>query len=169
LPEKPSKSVSGDDTPAPVKKAAPVKVTTLNSTSKPSTTSSTDDDGGSAAPSRKPPKRVARAESGTASDAYDPGSGSVASSGGTGYVAVLASIPHSSSSRINALKRYADMQQKYSSALSGKTPDIASANLGAKGQYDRLIVGPPGSRQEASSVCAELKAQGYSSCWVTSY
>lgn len=164
----PSKSVSGDDTPAPVKKAAPVKVTTLNSTSKPST-SSTDDDGGSAVPSRKPPKRVARAESGTASDAYDPGSGSVASSGGTGYVAVLASIPHSSSSRINALKRYADMQQKYSSALSGKTPDIAAANLGAKGQYDRLIVGPPGSRQEASSVCAELKAQGYSSCWVTSY
>jgi len=171
LPEaKPSKSVSGDDTPAPVKKAAPVKITTLNSTSKPSTTSSIDDDDNSAAaPSRKPLKRVARAESGTASDAYDPGSGSVATSGGTGYVAVLASIPHSSSSRIDALKRYADMQQKYSSALSGKTPDIAAANLGAKGHYDRLIVGPPGSRQEANSVCTELKAAGYSNCWVTSY
>jgi len=166
-----SKPVSGDDTPAPVKKAAaaPVKIKTLNSTSKPSATSSIDDDGAPAAPSRKPLKRVARAESGTASDAYDPGSGSVASSGGTGYVAVLASIPHSSSSRIDALKRYADMQQKYSSALSGKTPDISSANLGAKGHYDRLVVGPPGSRQEANSVCAELKAAGYSNCWVTSY
>jgi hypothetical protein len=169
---RPSKPVSGDDTPAPVKKAAaPVKITTLNSTSKPSTTSSIADDGNSAAPSRKPLKRVARAESGTTSDAYDPasGSGSVATSGGTGYVAVLASIPHSSSSRIDALKRYADMQQKYSSALSGKTPDISTANLGAKGRYDRLVVGPPGSRQEASSVCTELKAAGYSSCWVTSY
>lgn len=87
------------------------------------------------------------------------------SGGGTGFVAVLASVPHSASSRIDALKRFADMQQKYSTALSGKTPDIATANLGAKGSFDRLVVGPPGSRQEANNVCTQLKAQGYSSCW----
>ena len=60
------------------------------------------------------------------------------------------------------------MQQKYGSALAGKTPDIASATL-AKGQYDRLVVGPPGSREEASNVCSQLKAQGYKDCWVTTY
>lgn len=87
---------------------------------------------------------------------------------GTGFVAVLASIPHSSSSRIDALKRFADMQQKYSTALAGRTPDIASANL-SKGVYDRLVVGPPGSREQASNVCVQLKAQGYHGCWVTSY
>lgn len=87
---------------------------------------------------------------------------------GTGFVAVLASVPRSDTSRIDALKRFADMQQKYGSALAGKTPDIASATL-AKGPYDRLVVGPPGSREEASNVCSQLKAQGYKDCWVTSY
>ena len=162
-----SKSVSGDDTPAPVKNAAPVKLTKLNSVSKDSTTSSMDDAGSARTHSKKHLKKVARAESSTASDAYDPSP--VTSSAGSGFVAVLASIPHTSSSRMDALKRFADMQQKYSSALVGKTPDVAAANLGAKGRYDRLIVGPPGSRQEASNVCAQLKSAGYGTCWVTSY
>jgi len=163
-----SKSVSGDDTPAPVKSAAPVKITKLNSTSKTSVTNSVDD-GSARTHSKKQMKKVARAESETTSDAYDPSAPVTSPAGGSGYVAVLASIPHSSSSRMDALKRYADMQQKYSTALAGKTPDVAAANLGSKGRYDRLIVGPPGSRQEASNVCTELKAAGYSTCWVTSY
>ena len=70
---------------------------------------------------------------------------------------------------MDALKRFADMQQKYSSVLSGKTPDVAEANLGAKGNYHRLVVGPPASRQQASMLCTDLKAQGYTDCWVTSY
>ena len=53
------------------------------------------------------------------------------------------------------------MQQKYGTALAGKTPDVAEANLGAKGSYHRLIVGPPGSREQASAVCVQLKAEGY--------
>jgi hypothetical protein len=70
---------------------------------------------------------------------------------------------------MDALKRFADMQQKYSTALAGKTPDVAEANLGSKGNYHRLIVGPPGSREQASAVCVHLKAEGYNGCWVTSY
>jgi hypothetical protein len=166
---KQSKSVSGYDTPAPVKNAAPVKITKLNSVSKDSTASSIDDAAGSRAHSKKHLKKVARAETPTTSDAYDPSAPVTSSGAGSGYVAVLASIPHSSSSRMDALKRYADMQQKYSTVLSGKTPDVAAANLGTKGRYDRLIVGPPGSRQEASNVCTQLKAVGYTTCWVTSY
>lgn len=96
------------------------------------------------------------------------GSTSVATTG-SGFVAVLASVPRSSSSRMDALKRFADMQQKYASVLSGKTPDVAEANLGAKGSYHRLVVGPPGSREQASAVCSQLKTQGYTDCWVTTY
>ena len=57
-----------------------------------------------------------------------------ASGGGAGFVAVLASVPQSATSRIDALKRFADMQQKYGTALAGKTPDVAEANLGSKGR-----------------------------------
>lgn len=88
---------------------------------------------------------------------------------GAGYVAVLASVPASGSSRMDALKQFADMQQKYASILTNKTPDIQEANLGDRGTYHRLLVGPPGSRDSATNVCTQLKAQGYSSCWVTAY
>ncbi len=100
-----------------------------------------------------------------------PASNSIATTGGgsNGFVAVLASVPRSNSSRLDALKRFADMQQKYGTVLTGKTPDVAEANLGTKGAYHRLVVGPPGSRDQASSVCTQLKSQGYADCWVTSY
>ncbi len=86
-----------------------------------------------------------------------------------GYVAVLASVPVSNSSRMDSLKQFADMQQKYGSALASKTPDVQQANLGAKGTYHRLIAGPPGSAQSARQVCTSLKAAGYTSCWVLAY
>jgi hypothetical protein len=88
---------------------------------------------------------------------------------GAGYVAVLASVPASGSSRMDALTQFADMQQKYGGILKDKTPDIREADLGAKGTYHRLMVGPPGSRDSATSVCTQLKAEGYSGCWVTAY
>jgi len=90
-------------------------------------------------------------------------------SGSKGFVAVLASMPLSSSSRMNALMKYADLQQKYSTLLANKTPDVREANLGIRGKYHRLLVGPPGSRAQASSLCSKLKSAGYSGCWVTSY
>lgn len=88
---------------------------------------------------------------------------------GAGYVAVLTSVPASSSSRIEALKQFADMQQKYGSVLQSKTPDVTEANLGAKGTYHRLVVGPPASREQASALCSQLKSAGYAGCWVTAY
>jgi hypothetical protein len=151
---------NADDAP-PVQRVKPVKVAAVN-------TINSADDSAPPPPPRKKLKRVARAEPTVETDATAAAPPVTSSGGGTGFVAVLASVPHSPSSRIDALKRFADMQQKYSTALAGKTPDIASANL-SKGVYDRLIVGPPGSREQASSVCVELKAQGYHGCWVTTY
>ncbi len=92
-----------------------------------------------------------------------------ASSGGNGFVAVLASVPASQKSSMDALKQFADMQQKYGSALVNKTPEVREANLGDKGTYHRLLVGPPSSREQAGQLCSQLKAAGYTSCWVTAY
>lgn len=88
---------------------------------------------------------------------------------GAGWVAVLASIPVSSTSQIDSLKQFADMQQKYGDVLQGKTPSVQEANLGDRGTYHRLVVGPPASRDSASSLCVALKSAGYKDCWVLQY
>ncbi len=92
-----------------------------------------------------------------------------AATGGNGYVAVLASVPASQKSSMDALKQFADMQQKFGTALANKTPEVREANLGDKGTYHRLLVGPPSSREQAGQLCSQLKAAGYGSCWVTAY
>ena len=84
---------------------------------------------------------------------------------GAGYVAVLSS----QKSRMDALKIFANMQEKYGEVLSSRTPDVQEANLGEKGVWYRLVVGPPGSRDAAASLCTQLKSAGYSGCWVTAY
>lgn len=159
--------MNAEAAPAPIKKVVkPVKIAKINSVD---ATGSTDDSAEAPAAPPKKLKKIARAEPTVETDATVDAPPVIPSSGGgAGFVAVLASVPRSDTSRIDALKRFADMQQKYGSALAGKTPDIASATL-AKGPYDRLVVGPPGSREEASNVCSQLKAQGYKDCWVTSY
>lgn len=122
---------------------------------------STSDGGEPAPPVKKAPvKKVA---------AVAPAAVGGPAPSGAGYVAVLASVPASGSSRIDALKQFADMQQKYGAILQNKTPDVQEANLGEKGTYHRLLVGPPGSRDSASQLCSDLKGQGYSNCWVTAY
>jgi hypothetical protein len=87
-------------------------------------------------------------------------------SAGAGYVAVLSS----QKSRVDALKVFADLQQKYGDVLGGKTPDVQEADLTARGlgiMY-RLVVGPPGSREAASGVCSKLRTAGQD-CWVKEY
>ena len=88
-------------------------------------------------------------------------------SSGLGYVAVL----FTEKTSMDALKKFADMQQKYTNVLEDKTPDVQEADLSDRGlgtQY-RLVVGPPGSKNSASGVCAQLKSAGYSGCWVKEY
>ena len=72
-------------------------------------------------------------------------------------------------SHMDALKTFADIQQKHSGVLQGRTPDVREANLGAKGIWYRVVVGPPGSRDSANSVCSQLKSEGYTGCWIMTY
>ena len=171
----PSAQAADVDPPVSNKKVASLGISKINgsdaNTKKSSETTGSirDSEETSAPPPAKKLKKVAKAST---SD-WDPDAAASpttsSSSGGSGYVAVLASVPRSSSSRMDALKQFADMQQRYGDVLAGKTPDVAEANLGNKGSYHRLIVGPPGSRDKASSICSKLKAQGYADCWVTAY
>ncbi len=86
-----------------------------------------------------------------------------------GYVVVLASIPYSTSSGVDALKQYADLQAKLPDILAGHMPDVRIADLGSKGKYHRLLVGPQMSREDANRLCSKLRVAGYRSCWVTAY
>jgi SPOR domain len=84
-----------------------------------------------------------------------------------GYVATVLSTPKG---RPEAMKAFADLQQKYPDVLGAKPAEVQEKNLGAeKGIWYRAVVGPPGSREAASSVCTQLKASGYAQCFVSAY
>ena len=89
----------------------------------------------------------------------------VAAASSSGYVAVLAS----KKSRQEALNYFADLHSQYQDVLGGMTPDVREANLGDKGMWYRLIVGPPGSREAARNVCVKLKDKGFKDCWPVAY
>ncbi len=84
-------------------------------------------------------------------------------SGGTYVVQVAAR-----KSQTDALAAFADIQQKYPRLLSGYRPIIKRADLGSKGVWYRLNVGPVESKKVASSLCGSLKGAGMRSCIVRS-
>lgn len=131
----------------------------------PSSTASLPDEAPAAAP---PPKKQRVAAAAPTNDA-GPGAATPAATGANGFVVVLASVPASGSSRLDALRKFADMQQQYGPVLASKTPDVRETTLPGKGPYHRLLVGPPGSRAQANELCTQLKAYGYKDCWVTAY
>lgn len=65
-----------------------------------------------------------------------------------------------------ALAAFADMQQKYPSLLSNYRPMVQRVNLGSKGVWYRLQVGPMNSQADASQLCGQLKSQGLNDCLV---
>jgi len=77
----------------------------------------------------------------------------------------------SQKSRIDALKTFADLQQKYAHVLRNKIPDVQEADLSARGlgTMYRVVVGPPGSREAAADLCGQLKSAGFEGCWITTY
>ncbi|RTL67885.1 MAG: SPOR domain-containing protein [Hyphomicrobiales bacterium] len=107
-----------------------------------------------------------KAEKAAVPKAKDDQTASINSSNGAlGYVAVLSS----QKTRVDALKAFADAQQKHPDVLGTKTPDVQEANLGDKGMWYRAVVGPPGSREAAANLCGQLKSAGYNGCWVSAY
>lgn len=126
------------------------------------------------APTKKPKPRDDLAAAGGAAAtapvaaAAAPAAAAPATKGGiTGYMAVLASTK----SRMDALKTFADLQQKYPDVLGARSPEVQESDQSARGLgiIYRVMVGQPGSRESASAICSQLKAAGHGGCWVTSF
>ncbi len=58
-----------------------------------------------------------------------------------------------------ANRAWKTLQGKFGAVLGDLSPDIQTADLGAKGVFHRLRAGPFSSRSEADAACAALKAQ----------
>lgn len=68
----------------------------------------------------------------------------------------------------DALAAFSGLQQKYGSVLGNYRPLIQRADLGSRGIWYRLRVGPMKSKEDAAKVCADLKSNGMSNCLVAS-
>lgn len=72
----------------------------------------------------------------------------------------------SKKNQTDALASFADMQQKYPSLLANYRPMVQKADLGAKGVWYRLRIGPIVNKTAASKLCTQLKSQGLPDCLV---
>jgi cell division septation protein DedD len=72
----------------------------------------------------------------------------------------------SKKSQTEALAAFADIQQKHPSLLGTYRPIVQKANLGAKGTWYRLRVGPIDNKAKAYKLCGDLKSQGLPDCLV---
>jgi len=70
-------------------------------------------------------------------------------------------------SQQDALAAFSSLKSKYGDVLSGYRPLIQRADLGNKGIFYRLRVGPMQTKDSATSVCSKLKSKGLPSCFVT--
>ena len=78
-----------------------------------------------------------------------------------GYLVQIASVPDADAAR----RTYADLSGRYASIIGGRGVDYQVADIPGKGTFHRVRV-PAGSKAEANTVCASLKAAG-GSCFVT--
>ena len=70
-----------------------------------------------------------------------------------------------SRSEQEALSAYTNFQNRFP-ALANRSPNIQRADLGNRGIYYRLGVGPLATRDDANNLCSQLRAQGLSDCFV---
>ena len=69
-------------------------------------------------------------------------------------------------SQEQALTDFATLQARYPGILGAYRPFIERADLGSRGIYYRLRVGPLGSQASAGQLCDQLKAAGLPDCLV---
>jgi hypothetical protein len=72
----------------------------------------------------------------------------------------------SKQNQTEALATFADMQQKYPTLLANYRPMVQKADLGSKGVWYRLRIGPIVDKTAASKLCTQLKSQGLNDCLV---
>ncbi len=65
----------------------------------------------------------------------------------------------------DAIKAFAIMQQKYAAVLGNYSPVVRKVDLGEKGIWYRLRVGPFETRDAADQLCSDLKTAGWKQCF----
>ncbi|HSC18970.1 MAG TPA: SPOR domain-containing protein [Rhizomicrobium sp.] len=96
-------------------------------------------------------------EQASANPAEPPPAPPASAGGQGGYVLQIGSY----TSEAEATASWQTYKQVHA-GVAGYAPDIKSADLGKRGTWYRLRIGPFGSLAEASAACARLKAQGAS-------
>lgn len=69
-------------------------------------------------------------------------------------------------SQADAVAKFADLQNRYPTLISGFRPLIQRADLGNRGVFYRLRIGPVASRSEATRLCTQLQDAGLAGCFV---
>ena len=64
-----------------------------------------------------------------------------------------------------AMAAFADLQQKYAGVLGSHSPSVRKVDLGDKGVWFRLLVGPMANKAEADKLCEDLKTAGMKGCF----
>ena len=113
-----------------------------------------------APPARKPSLNSAQTQ--TAAVASAPEAAAATSAAGEQFVVQVAARK----SQTAALAAFADLQQRYPGLLNSYRPIIQRADLGTKGIWYRLRVGPMNEKTAAATLCEKLKSAGMSSCLV---
>ena len=75
---------------------------------------------------------------------------------GGAYLVHLASYKNAK----NADSGWANLKGRYPNLLSGMSPTVKQADLGAKGIFHRLYAGPVATADDAKKLCAAFKQRG---------
>ncbi len=111
-------------------------------------------------PATKPPSEVAAAPAPTPA-ATTPAPAPAAAAAG-GVLLQIGSYPDEAT----ANKAWNGFMAKHAATLQGYGPDIKSFDLGAKGTWYRLRVGPFPDKATAKTTCDKLKGEGAPACFL---
>jgi hypothetical protein len=143
MPAEPSPSQAAAPQPAPAVPQQPAAATVVPRSAAP-------------APAEPAPQQIARTET-----PVDLLAGAPKAASGEGFHVQLSS----QRSEAQALDAFQGLQSRYPSILGSAQPNVQRADLAEKGIYYRLRVGPLASREEAVTMCEQLKAAG-GTCFV---
>jgi hypothetical protein len=68
-----------------------------------------------------------------------------------------------------ATRTFRELQAHFPKLLRGRQGEAQAIDTVRRGLWYRLLVLPPGPRQQAADLCEHLRAAGYDRCWVKAY
>ncbi|WP_088345470.1 MULTISPECIES: SPOR domain-containing protein [Rhodomicrobium] len=114
-------------------------------------------------PTAAPPQRVRQAPGQRAAAVAEAPAPSISeSAGGTGNFFVQIAARNDQDAAMTA---FASLQQKYAGVLGNHSPSVRKVDLGDKGVWYRLLVGPLESKTDAEELCKQLQTAGMKNCF----